>query len=41
MILADPSSQEDTNCEETMDTTWAEGLPFVPGQRYHKDSKFL
>ena len=41
MILADPFSQEDTGSKENMDTTWAEALPFVPGQRYHSDGKFL
>ena len=41
MILAVSPSQEDTGCEETLDTTWAEALPFVPGQGYHGDGKFI
>ena len=41
MMLSDSGSQEDTSYEKTMDTTWAEALPFVLGQRYHSDSKFL
>ena len=41
MALCDWNSQNDTDCEEAMDTTWAEALPFVPGQRYHNEGKFL
>ena len=41
IIVPVPCSQEDTDCEETLDTTWAEALPFVPGQGYHGDGKFL
>ena len=41
MMLSDSSSQEDTDCEETMDTTWGEALPFVPGQTYLSGGKFL
>ena len=35
------SSQGHKEWVETLDTTWAEALPFVPGQRYHSDGKLL
>ena len=41
MIVSDSSSQEDTDFEETLDTTWAKALPFVRGQKYHSGGKFL
>ena len=41
VTLFDSTSQEAAECLETLDTTWAEALPFVPGQRYHSDGKFL
>ena len=41
VMLSDLPCQEDIGCGETMDTTWAKALPFVPGQRYHGASKFL
>ena len=40
-MLSDLPFEEDIGWEETMDTTWAEALPFVPGQKYHSDSEFL
>ena len=41
MMLSYCSSQKDTDCKETVDITWAEALPFVPGQAYHSGGKFL
>ena len=41
VALCDWASQNDSDCGETLDTTWAEALPFVPGQRYHSEGKFL
>ena len=41
VALLDSTSQEAAECVETLDTTWSEALPFVPGQRYHSDGKFL
>ena len=41
VALFDSTSQEAAEFVETLDTTWAEALPFVPGQRYHTDGKFL
>ena len=41
MAPADLYSQGYTEWEETLDTIWAEALPFFPGQGYHGDGKFL
>ena len=41
MAPADLYSQGHTEWEKTLDTTWAEALPFFPGEGYHGDGKFL
>ena len=41
VTLSGLSCQEAADFLETLNTSWAEALPFVPGQRYHSDCKFL
>ena len=41
IALFDSTSQEAAECVETLDTTWAEALPFVPGKRHYRDGKVL